>query len=301
MVLLQRLPGLGVYHDEEESRVFVDEAFVDACRGGDLTAFVERPFDFDSSVLSRIESAAGTLGIAIAHRKLEMGGISEGKLNTAMEQAQHQNCVYLVADVARLIIGAGFGVRRDIVISGVVIPELELGSPRGNDSLLQFSDCLFARVELDPSADVEKIPVFRSCFIESFEGRLSRTDLPPDRFDADCIVDYFVEAAETTAAVLTSDLPLGTRVCLTVLKKIYERRGSGRKENALYRGLDQRARRMVPGVLQVLKSERVALPYRRKGETIWLPGRDRRRASRMIAAPNAVNDAVLVRCENLTG
>ena len=207
----------------------------------------------------------------------------------------------LVADVVRLIIGAGFGIRKNIVVAEVVIPELELGSLGEDISALQFSDCLFARVELDPAADVTKIPVFRGCFIESFEGRLSRTDLPSDRFDDECMVDYFVEAAETTAAVLMLDLPLGTRVCLTVLKKIYERRGSGRKENALYRGLDQRARRLVPGVLQVLKSQRLAVPYRRKGERIWLAGRDRRRASRMIAAPNAVSDAVLTRCAKLSG
>ena len=97
MVLLQRLPGLGVYHDEEESRIFVDEAFVDACRGGDLAAFVEHPFGFDSSVLSRIESAMGTLGIAIANRRLASAGGSEGKLNTALEQAGHYSCPYLVS------------------------------------------------------------------------------------------------------------------------------------------------------------------------------------------------------------
>ena len=147
-----------------------------------------------------------------------------------------------------------------------------------------------------------KLPAFRGCYIQSFEGRVSIRDVPADRFDPECIIDGFVEAAGTTAAVLTLDLPLGTRVCLTVLKKIYERRGSGRKENALYRGLDQRARKVVQGVLQALKSEGLALPYRRKTETIWLPGRDRRRASRLIAAPSEeVSDPVLMRCAGLSG
>ena len=302
MVLLQRLPGLGVYHDETESRIFVDEAFVDSCRGGDVAAFVERPFDFDSNIVSRIESAMGGLGVAIANRKLEKRGLSEGKINTAMELAQRQNCPYLVADLARVILLGGLGVRTKSVITGVVIQELELGSPTGDMSGLEFSDCFFGRVELEPQSDVAKLPMFRGCYIQSFEGRLSMRDVPAEKFNGECIIDGFVEASGTTAAVLTLDLPLGTRVCLTVLKKIYERRGSGRKQNALYRGLDQRARKIVPGVLQALKSEGLALPYRRKTETIWLPGRDRRRAGRIIAAPSEeVNDPVLMRCAGLSG
>lgn len=300
MVILQRLPGLGVYH-AEEARIFVDEAFVDACRGGDLATFVEQPFDFDTALVSRIESGIGSLGIAIASRRTENRAHAEGKLNTAMEQARQYNCPYLVADVARLIIAMGCRVRKETVVSGVLVEELELGSLTNDVSGLQFSDCWFLRVELDSNADVAKIPAFRQCYIESLEGRVSRRDLPHDKFDEECIVEEFVETAETTTGVLMLDLPLGTRVCLTVLKKIFERRGSGRKENGLYRGLDQRARSLVPDVLQVLKSEGLAAPYRRRGETIWLPGRDRRRASRMIAAPNAEKDPVLVRCATLSG
>ena len=302
MVLLQRLPGLGVYHDEAESRIFVDEAFVDACRGGDVAAFVDSPFDFDSNIVSRIESAMGGLGVAIANQKLEKRGSLEGKISTAIGLAQQQNCPNLVVDLARIILLAGLGVRTRVVIAGVVVQELELGSPSGDVSPLEFSDCFFGRVELEPQADVAKLPTFRGCYIQSFEGRVSIRDVPADKFDPDCIIDGFIEAAGTTAAVLTLDLPLGTRVCLTVLKKIYERRGSGRKENALYRGLDQRARKVVPGVLQALKSEGLALPYRRRTETIWLPSRDRRRAGRLIAAPSEeMDDPVLMRCAGLSG
>ena len=53
---------------------------------------------------------------------------------------------------------------------------------------------------------------------------------------ADSLVAAFTEIcgyARTTDSVLSLDLPLGVRVLLTVLKKLYERRGSGRRENAL--------------------------------------------------------------------
>jgi hypothetical protein len=129
---------------------------------------------------------------------------------------------------------------------------------------------------------------------------VSRSDLPREKFTDDCIIENFVESAETTAAVLSLELPLGIRVCLTVLKKLYERRGSGRKENALHRGLDHHARRVVPEVLKVLHSENLASPYKAKGTTIWLPDRSsRQRVGRMIAAPTSSNDPALRQCSLL--
>lgn len=301
MVLLQRLPGLGVDREEENSRIFVDEAFVDACRAGDLVAFVRNPFDFDAGVLAEMESATGSLGIAIACRRAEANHFPAGKVNTALEQAQQHGRTYMVADLARMLLNAGFSLRRGVSIYGAVIPELELGGLEVDVSELRFRDCFFARVELDSGTDDSKMPFFGSCFIEDLEGRVSRADLPPDRFDEECIIENYVEAVQTTASVLMLSLPLGTRVCITVLKKIYERRGSGRKENGLYRGMDHRARRVVPEVLRVLQTEGLAFPCKRKGATIWLPGRDRRRASRIVAAPNAGDDPVLTRCAAISG
>ena len=69
-------------------------------------------------------------------------------------------------------------------------------------------------------------------------------------------------ATETGTTNQVLDLPFagGVRVLITVLKKLFERPGNGRRENALYRGLDHRAKRLVPDVLQLLKSHRIAYP-----------------------------------------
>ena len=56
---------------EENSRTFIDEDFADACKAGDLLAFIESPFVFPPSVLAEMESAIGSLGIKIASRKVE--------------------------------------------------------------------------------------------------------------------------------------------------------------------------------------------------------------------------------------
>jgi hypothetical protein len=111
----------------------------------------------------------------------------------------------------------------------------------------------------------------------------------------DCVIDSFTSGAGTTNDVLDLHLPLGVRVMITVLKKLFERRGRGRKENALYRGLDHRARRLVPEVLQLLKANAVAFPCRRGVETIWLPDRSAQaRAGRIISSPSSKDDSLVI-------
>ena len=83
MVLLQRLPGLGVYPEDENSRIFIDETFADACRAGDLVAFTQRPFDFELQTLSGVECATESVGVSIAAVKAEEVHLSEGAVNTA--------------------------------------------------------------------------------------------------------------------------------------------------------------------------------------------------------------------------
>lgn len=302
MVLLQRLPGLGIDSEDDNTRSFVDEDFADACRAGDLFAFVESPFDFDSAALTSIESPAGGLGISIASLKAGARQFSEGKINAALGATQRTGSHYMASDIVRLLMECGFGIREQIRLHDLLIPELELGSTNADLSPLHFQECFFSRVELDSNVDVAKLPSFNGCFIDQLEGRVSRADLPAGKFTGDCIIENFVGATETTAEVLVLNLPLGTRVCLTVLKKLYERRGSGRKENALHRGLDHHARRLVPDVLRLLQTEGLALPYKSKGTTIWLPDRSsRRRVGRMIAAPSTSKDTILQQCASIGG
>lgn len=294
MVLLQRLPGLGVDREEEDSRAFVDEDFADACKAGDFVSFVENPFDFPDKVLVDVESAIGDLGLGIAALKTRAVGFSEGKINAALLRAGSDGSNYMVADIVRLLLEMELDVVNEVWIDGIFVPEIEL-SEKSDLSKVRFRDCFFFRIELDGAVDSEKVPRFQECFVEELEGRVSEADLPEGKFDKGCVIDKFVKEAKTTADVLTLDLPMGTRVCLTILKKLYEQSGSGRKENALHRGMDSRARRYVPGVLRLLQSERLALPDRSRGTTIWRPDRSQRaRVGRMMAAPTTEKDRILV-------
>lgn len=299
MVLLQRLPGLGVDREEEDSRAFVDEAFADACKAGDFVQFVENPYGFPEKLIVDMESPIGDLGLGIAAIKAKAAAFSGGRINAALMRAGSVGANYMVADIVRLLSEMNLDVENETRIDGIVIPEMELDM-EANLSKVYFRDCFFFRLELDGSVSSDKMPFFRECFIEELEGRVSIADLPKGKFDRGCVIDKFIKTAQTTADVLTLDLPMGTRVCLTILKKLYEQSGSGRRENALHRGLDNRARRYVPEILGLLQSERLALPDKSRGTTIWRPDRSQRaRVGRMMAAPTTAKDAILVQSGEL--
>lgn len=299
MVLLQRLPGLGVDNSDEESRKFIDQAFADACRAGDLVAFVDSPYGFPNSVLADMESAIGVLGIEVAAYVVARSGFTEGKLNAALTKARSVRG-HITADLSRLLLESGFSVRRPVMIESLVIPEMELGANSADASRIEFHDCFFSRVGIDPGADTSKLPRFLECYIDELDGRVSVDDLPGGRFDDKCSIERFTVSADTTHTVLTLDHPLGIRVCITILKKLYERPGAGRKESALLRGLDSHARGLVPDVLRVLQTEGLVRPYPARGGKIWLPDRrSRTRVGRVIAAPARSDDIVLRRCESL--
>ena len=301
LVLLQRLPGLGVDREEENSRTFIDESFADACRSGDLLTFIHDPFNFPLSVLEDIESSMGPLGIGVASRKVKAEGFGEGKINTALAEAYKCGANYMASDIARLMLENDCSIQKDIKLSGLFIADLEFGDSRSNLSKLRYADCFFSRVEIESDVDIARMPSFEECMIDEMEGPVSRLDLPAEKFDAKCEIGKFNKATDTISQMLALDLPLGIRVCLTILRKLYMQTGSGRRENALYRGLDSRARRLVPRVLQSLQSEGFVLPDKSRRNTIWRPCRShKKRVGRILMAPSANEDAVIQRCRNIS-
>jgi hypothetical protein len=110
----------------------------------------------------------------------------------------------------------------------------------------------------------------------------------------------FGEAGTTTSGILKLELPIGTRVMLTVLKKLYLQAGSGRKESALYRGLDQRERSMVSSVLGLLRSQELAVPTKVSQQSVWIPVRAATgRVRKIIAQPNTCGDVSIVKSAEL--
>jgi hypothetical protein len=292
MILLQRLPGLGVEHGEGETRRFIDESFAETCRAGDVCAFAENPYD-SSLYTTAVECEAGPLGVSVAALKFR-GEFAAAKVTAAIQRATAIGNNYLAADIVLAAIEAGHELTSDVFVKEVLISQVDFSKGMQPAQGVHFQDCFFKELEIDSELDATILPKFERCYIARLEGRISFGDLPSGVF-LECDIDSFASGADTTNDILDLHLPLGVRVMITILKKLFERRGRGRRENALYRGLDHRAKRLVPDVLQLLKANGIALPCRRGVETLWLPERSSKaRAGRIIASPSSKEDPLVV-------
>lgn len=304
MVLLQRLPGLGIERADEGTRIFIDDDLADACRAGDVVAFIHDPYGTGTQPFQGGECGLGALGVGLAVTKVQQSATTGGKLNAVLKKATDQDeLTFLVLDLARVTLDAGHKIEVPLQFRGIHIPSLELYQGMKDCSHLRFHDCYFSKVEVDPDVQGADLPRFEACYIDELEGRSSRRDLPQGVFDDACVFDKFSQAPDTTNAIGAMDLPLGARVLLTVLKKVYLQSGSGRKENALHRGLDHHGRRLVNPVLRLLQAEALVSPYRRAGldMTIWTPDRAKMtRVAKIITSPNTCGDPLLVKAANLS-
>ena len=168
-------------------------------------------------------------------------------------------------------------------------------------SAIQLQDSIIGVLDVPSGSAAGRIPRFFRCHFGLIEGFSGQGDLPQEAF-TEATVDVFGNVAETTNAILSLSLPLGTRVLLTVLKKLYAQRGSGRRESALYRGLDTRARQLVDGVLRLLRREGFAIRCRQADEAIWLPSKSsdaRRRVLSLLAAPTTSADPLIAQSRDL--
>jgi hypothetical protein len=298
MLLLQRLPGLGLDRGEAETRRFIDESFAQACRAGDIVTFMENPYD-TTGLPQTLECEAGSLAVSIAAQEAQLRAFSSGKLTASAERATVLGHNYLAGDLAAVALEGRIEITSQLYVKDVLIREMDLGSEIPPANRIHYQECLFGELSLDTEVSAANLPRFSRCFIATLEGRVSAADLPAGVFE-DCDVETFSSAAGTTNQILDLEVALGVRVLMTVLRKLFERKGRGRRENALHRGLDHRARRLVPEVLQLIRAEGIAYPYRMGSDTVWMPDRSARpRAGRILASPTAKDDSLVVAAAGL--
>jgi len=303
-MLLQRLPGLGIDRSEEGTRIFIDESLADACRAGDVVVFARDPYNTSSTMFRSAICGLGSIGIGVATHILKEENFGSGKFNAAINRASGaEDRVFLTFDLVSLTLAARCSVDTPQMFREILIPNIELGEDMGDCSKLSFVDCYFSRIEIDAEVDEARLPKFTSCYIGELEGRASISDLPKNAFDEKCVFESFAQTPTTTSSIGGMDLSLGAKVMLTILKKIYAQSGSGRKENALHRGLDHHSRRLVPSVLRLLSREQMIIASRRGSTdlTIWMPDRGKAaRAARIMTAPITCGDSLILQAAELT-
>jgi hypothetical protein len=245
----------------------------------------------------------GGLGVGVILLKAGKSALNSGKMIPAFRKAVLvEEYSSLVVDLVRVSMESGLDIEVPVQLNDLVIPYLELSAEMKDLSKLTFSECLFPFLAIDHEVHSANLPRFLGCYIEELEGRSSINDLPSGVFDRHCEFGRFVDAPETTSAIVATDLPAGARVLLTVLKKLYAQSGAGRKENALQRGLDHHSRRLVGAVLHLLQSEGLIAPYKRGGMdmTIWIPDRSKmRRVQKLLTSPRNCADVLIEKASKL--
>ena len=235
IVLLQRLPGLGPADAESGARRFIDADLADTARAGDVVQNALNPYQPQGEPESWIASL-GNLGVGVAHYQGERQGLDPAKVAFALRKvAENGSRSALTADLVRVAVDFGATVADLAIVSvrNASFETLRLDEDCGNLNDLEFRSCLFLELDFPRDGlDVARMPRFIDCQFGRVEGRVSERDLPQERF-VDCSFESFSEATTTTSAAMGTSLPMSQRVALSVLKKLFVQRGSGRKGGCL--------------------------------------------------------------------
>jgi hypothetical protein len=301
-LLLQRLPGLGVYRAEDDSRTFVDSELAEVCRAKDITDFILNPFaklqdDGWRSAISVVNSFAGEIAISRVGRNLvESGSKWQSILESAvMALSDHSDLNTLKADTIVVAIESEIEISRNVVLEGEFFEQYTLiAGNHVNHSRITFRDCLFECIEIGDSATSDNLPKFQGCVFASVRGRSGVSDLPENKFDARCTFERFTDSAATQSSILNSQLTTGEKIILTLLRKLFVQSVSGRAESALIRGLDLNDRQLVPEAIRLLQQHGMVSLYNRGDGHVWVPVRKEiNRARRILAAPATCGDTVI--------
>lgn len=308
-LLLQRLPGLGVYRDEDDSRTFVDLELAEVCRARDVTDFILNPYGMmqDDGWRSSIGMASAFVGqtsVTRVTRNLNQStGFSKSVIDSAYSAINEvKDMGSLRADISAICIELPYSPKSTTTIEGEIFENYTFPniSDEVDFSNLVFRDCLFESIELGESANDKFLPIFQGCIFLGVKGRSGKSDLPTEKFDNRCTFETFTDSSETQSSILSSSLSRGEKMVLTILRKLFVQSLSGRAESALFRGLDLNDRQLVPDAIKLLQQNNLLMLYNRGDGNVWVPVRKEiNRARRILAAPNACNDPVMVEAKRL--
>ncbi|MCS5830741.1 NACHT domain-containing protein [Klebsiella variicola] len=230
-VILQRLPGLGVYRNEEDSRVFVDSELSGVCRARDIADFILNPYDCLNDqqwrdAISLASTCAGNDAITkvcrtLRHLKIDLK-ITFEQLILVLNKTSGLNA--LKADAAAVLCSLPHSPSQTLIIEEGIYDGVELLFENVGCNLnhLTFKNCFFSLLNIDTQCDSSSLPIFDGCAILKIRGRASEKDLPLFNFRDGTEIEEFTESAETQSSILSlNGLSKGEKVMLSILRKLF--------------------------------------------------------------------------------
>lgn len=290
--VLLRLPGLTASFgpNGEEMRSFADEDLAETAYGLDLAAFIINPYDETNPLTSPASwiNASPGLGGEVAARHLLANAQSAGVISAAIIKRQKAGrfdavLADLISVCATIPIDR-LKIHEKLLISGVAFEELQVAeNPLYGDTI--FQDCLIERLDMSGLDEASLVPYFKGCVVSHMEGLAAIPDWLKANFE-NTEVERFSTAAQTTSGIMDLKIDRESRIALTVLKKVFNQRGSARKESALSRGLNPTDRELVPTVLAELVSKGWIYKDDSRNSDLYVGSKNRRKeALRALEMP----------------
>jgi hypothetical protein len=307
VLAIQRLPGLGIYRAEDESRCFVDKELSEVCNGRELARFLEDPYGAVKNgswveVMNSCDRAIGDVGAEFAIRKLSSKPDARGALRQVVAfLSSRSDLACARGDVASVVVNGNLELDLPLAVQGVSFSGtgFEFHPDLADLHQVAFSHCMFDRILVEANVPTARLPHFDNCLFEHIVGRMSSADLPKEKFSETCDVATF-DSSGTPGAIRETQLTTGEKVLLVTLRKLFVQSLSGRAEGALFRGLDVDERRCVPDILRLLSRHGLATGYSRGDGLVWLPARKAiSRVKRILAAPAECGEPVVAEARTL--
>lgn len=301
--LLLRLPGLGAAQDSALNRSFIDFDFLNVCCALPVLGYIRDPYT-DQSKIYRFDGLVepmSDVGIDSLAALLNASKVQAGTVYSAIDHAMVNGLYQLAFDIFRATQKMGYRPRSELItLTGVSISEIDLTSSEFDECNINFSGCLIDRIILPSPEENNSHVKFTECLIGRIEGRVSKSDLDVRQF-SECDIAEFSDEYSVNNAVLESSLPLGVRVLVVTLRKLFTQGGAARLESALFRGLDQRAKLIVPDVLGLLIRHGFILETGRRGKTAYSGTKTKRsEALGIIQAPNTSTSSIIRECRSIS-
>ncbi|MCY1077934.1 NACHT domain-containing protein [Archangium lansingense] len=291
--LLQRLPGLSARNAQTGDRSFIDDQILDALRAGHVIEHVISPYA--NNLKAHLwKHGLGPLGASLAGTRLSHDIQPTQFIIAAREAAIRWNAPTLAADVL-LTFPHAHPALDELNCDGLKINAADVDTLDFSDTPIptnwELTEATVGTLVLGDSQP-QGVKV-TGCLIQQVIGCSTEYDLPP--WVEGCYITNFDTQQQTNASIVADpSIPGPLRVLLTILRKLYLQKGSGRQERALSRGLDPSLRTFVSNVLEIVDRHRLAFPVRLSGITVWQPLAGRRsRVSAILTSGTSSTDSAV--------
>lgn len=272
--MLMRLPGLVAAENQNDDRRFVDSDFANVFAAGDLFEYISSHASFDTEPFASCRVNIDALGADFIISKISRSGRPTNTLSSCLEALSSSHQLSTLKGDILSILAASDASERDrwITLDDAFIENLDVRQAPPVFKKIRLSQSTIVTLEVD-EANTDGIPHLQGCLIGTLRGPTSPKGL--ESWINDTSIEQFEYEPLTNNSILGLDLATPVKIGLTALRKLYLQRGSGRQENAFYRGIDQDFRKIVDRVLNALVSGGYASISGRPGDRIYLRNPER--------------------------